>query len=41
MLTRQHLNRLLWVALSALVHGAAADLGTRLIDLIIWWLTNH
>jgi hypothetical protein len=41
MFTRQHLHRLLWIALLALVRGAAADLGTSLIGFIIWWLTSH
>ena len=41
MSTRQHLNRLVWAALGALVNGAASDLGTRLFDLITWRLTNH
>jgi hypothetical protein len=41
MCTRHYLHRLLWIALLALIRGAAADLGTRLLDFITWWLTNH
>jgi hypothetical protein len=41
MFTRQHLQRLLWIALPALIRGAAADLGTSLIGFIVWWFTNH
>jgi hypothetical protein len=41
MFTRKYLYRLVRTALLALIRGAAADLGTRLIESITWWLSNH
>lgn len=41
MLTRKNLAQLTATTLTSLTQAAAAALGTKITDLIIWWITRH